>query len=336
MTESQTVIASLAFHPTDRLLVIASYNEVLFWDWSCPAPFAKSTTINEKEKVRFVGFDPLGHKLLTGVANAPHRVESQWNRTPAPPAPQPPPPPPSDEPFQNDYERRIIVCYRFMVQQYEQLVHRYRLLIRGVRNNNSALGNIPGDLPLGESPASSRRRASPSTPGRSIRRFRSSHPLPPRYTMTQISQLARERERIPARYTAVSGLGRDRVRGHIEVAAYLRERREREHNQQRRLTISQLARFRPASVLRVGAAGGSGERRGTGGGLSRSGTGGQGGSARSSERRGPVPAASQASSSSRGDSSSTLQQFESEITESLARLHRNIRRMRIHMPWEQT
>lgn len=52
--ESQTVIASLAFHPVDRMLVIASYNELHFWDWSQPEPFAKCYTANEKEKVRLV------------------------------------------------------------------------------------------------------------------------------------------------------------------------------------------------------------------------------------------------------------------------------------------
>ena len=51
--ESQTVIASLAFHPIDRVLVIASYNELHFWDWSKEKPFAKCSTANEKEKVRY-------------------------------------------------------------------------------------------------------------------------------------------------------------------------------------------------------------------------------------------------------------------------------------------
>jgi activator-of-BECN1-regulated-autophagy protein 1 len=50
--ESQTVIASLAFHPTDQMLVIATYNELLLWDWSQPVPFTKCYTSNEREKVR--------------------------------------------------------------------------------------------------------------------------------------------------------------------------------------------------------------------------------------------------------------------------------------------
>lgn len=45
------MIASLAFHPSDRVLVIATYNEVYFWDWSRPEPFAHVATSNAKEKV---------------------------------------------------------------------------------------------------------------------------------------------------------------------------------------------------------------------------------------------------------------------------------------------
>ena len=52
--ESQTVIASLAFHPVGRMLVIATYNELHFWDWSQPEPFAKCSTKSEREKVRQV------------------------------------------------------------------------------------------------------------------------------------------------------------------------------------------------------------------------------------------------------------------------------------------
>lgn len=52
--ESETVIASLAFHPSERLLVIATYNEIHFWDWSKPQPYAFAITRSEKEKVRSV------------------------------------------------------------------------------------------------------------------------------------------------------------------------------------------------------------------------------------------------------------------------------------------
>ena len=30
---NEGVIASLAFHPTDRLLVVAAFDDLLFWDW---------------------------------------------------------------------------------------------------------------------------------------------------------------------------------------------------------------------------------------------------------------------------------------------------------------
>ncbi|KAK4321100.1 hypothetical protein Pmani_008084 [Petrolisthes manimaculis] len=70
-TEKNTVIASLAFHPTDQVLVIATFNELYFWDWFQPKPFARITTADEREKIRYVKFDPLGHKLITGIANSP-------------------------------------------------------------------------------------------------------------------------------------------------------------------------------------------------------------------------------------------------------------------------
>lgn len=51
---NETVIASIAFHPREQLLVIATYNELYFWDWSQPAPFTKVCTNNVNEKVRYV------------------------------------------------------------------------------------------------------------------------------------------------------------------------------------------------------------------------------------------------------------------------------------------
>jgi hypothetical protein len=68
-----------------------------------------------------VAFDQFGDKLITGIANAP-QVQSQWDRVSAP---QPPPQTP-----QTEHERRITLCYRYMVQQYEQLVERYYDLSR--------------------------------------------------------------------------------------------------------------------------------------------------------------------------------------------------------------
>ncbi|XP_015194057.2 activating molecule in BECN1-regulated autophagy protein 1A isoform X1 [Lepisosteus oculatus] len=68
-TESNAAIASLAFHPTAQLLLIATNNEIHFWDWSRREPFAVVKTASEMERVRLVRFDPLGHNLLTAIVN---------------------------------------------------------------------------------------------------------------------------------------------------------------------------------------------------------------------------------------------------------------------------
>ncbi|KAG1943150.1 activating molecule in BECN1-regulated autophagy protein [Pimephales promelas] len=69
LTESNSAIASLAFHPTAQLLLIASNNEVHLWDWSRKEPFTVVKTASETERVRLVRFDPLGHYLLTAIVN---------------------------------------------------------------------------------------------------------------------------------------------------------------------------------------------------------------------------------------------------------------------------
>jgi len=52
--DSGTVIASLSFHPSVRLLAIATFNEIIFWDWALgPFPLARTSTGNSKEKVRY-------------------------------------------------------------------------------------------------------------------------------------------------------------------------------------------------------------------------------------------------------------------------------------------
>ncbi|KDR15571.1 uncharacterized protein LOC110833496 isoform X2 [Zootermopsis nevadensis] len=148
--ESQTVIASLAFHPTDRMLVIATYNELHFWDWSQPIPFTKCYTSNEKEKVRYVAFDPLGHKLITGISNAPHN-HTQWDRVAAPPRPGSSLASTSHDSHPHsvvvppEQDRRITVCYRSLVEQYEQLVQRYYDLSRA-RTPTMDRGTDPMDL----------------------------------------------------------------------------------------------------------------------------------------------------------------------------------------------
>ncbi|XP_070623746.1 activating molecule in BECN1-regulated autophagy protein 1 isoform X4 [Bos indicus] len=68
-TDSNNAIASLAFHPTAQLLLIATASEIHFWDWSRREPFAVVKTASEMERVRLVRFDPLGHYLLTAIVN---------------------------------------------------------------------------------------------------------------------------------------------------------------------------------------------------------------------------------------------------------------------------
>ena len=53
-SEKQTVIASLAFHPTEKIVVISAGSELIFWDWSIAEPFAVCKTGKEYEKVRYV------------------------------------------------------------------------------------------------------------------------------------------------------------------------------------------------------------------------------------------------------------------------------------------
>ena len=49
----KAVIASLVFHPVDQVLLIATYNKLLFWNWNQPAPFASVETASPEEKVRY-------------------------------------------------------------------------------------------------------------------------------------------------------------------------------------------------------------------------------------------------------------------------------------------
>lgn len=70
-SDNHTIITSLDFHPRERVLVIATANDVHFWDWSESEPFAKTSTMYDREKVKFVVFDPSGTKLITGISNLP-------------------------------------------------------------------------------------------------------------------------------------------------------------------------------------------------------------------------------------------------------------------------
>lgn len=81
-TESNVAIASLAFHPTAQLLLIATNNELHFWDWSRPEPFAVVKTGSETERVRLVRFDPLGHNLLTAIVNPSNQPSEDDSEVP--------------------------------------------------------------------------------------------------------------------------------------------------------------------------------------------------------------------------------------------------------------
>lgn len=66
----EIAIASLAFHPTDRVLLIATCNELHFWDWSHDnGSFLTLTTASDLERVRYVKFDSSGSKIVTGISN---------------------------------------------------------------------------------------------------------------------------------------------------------------------------------------------------------------------------------------------------------------------------
>ncbi|XP_068168275.1 activating molecule in BECN1-regulated autophagy protein 1B isoform X2 [Antennarius striatus] len=81
-TESNIAIASLAFHPTAQLLLIATNNELHFWDWSRPEPFAVVKTGSDTERVRLVRFDPLGHNLLTAIVNPSNQQNEEDSEVP--------------------------------------------------------------------------------------------------------------------------------------------------------------------------------------------------------------------------------------------------------------
>ena len=63
-------VTSLAFHPTDMVLLIASGNQLLFWAWHRSEPFAIAESASVHEKVRLVKFDAFGSHILTGIHDA--------------------------------------------------------------------------------------------------------------------------------------------------------------------------------------------------------------------------------------------------------------------------
>lgn len=53
-TPKNTVVTSLTFHPSGQVLLVATSNNILFWDWSQSEPFAQCATRSSYEKVRSV------------------------------------------------------------------------------------------------------------------------------------------------------------------------------------------------------------------------------------------------------------------------------------------
>ncbi|CAG4998607.1 unnamed protein product [Parnassius apollo] len=138
----ETVIASIAFHPREQLLVIATYNELYFWDWNQSAPFTKVTTNNINEKVRYVAFDALGYKLITGISlwaspggSSASLLQQNTNMSPSN----------NQNPFRRDEsddnndanrsqdnsgsaQEMIVNSYQNLVQRYDSLVRNYQRL----------------------------------------------------------------------------------------------------------------------------------------------------------------------------------------------------------------
>ncbi|XP_063529846.1 activating molecule in BECN1-regulated autophagy protein 1-like [Cydia strobilella] len=175
---NETVIASIAFHPREQLLVIATYNELYFWDWSQPAPFTRVSTNNVNEKVRYVAFDALGYKLITGISLWTTGPSSNVTTTLL----QHGPPTimlnrrddPSDGPSRNQEnpgtaQDMIVNSYQNLVQRYDSLVRNYQRLFM-VRHrltntppppNTTDRGTDPMETDL--SPPPCLRHARPST-----------------------------------------------------------------------------------------------------------------------------------------------------------------------------
>ena len=65
--KSKKCVASLAFHPTDMVVLAATGNQLLFWAWDQPEPFAMVESNSPEENIRLVKFDSLGHHILTGI-----------------------------------------------------------------------------------------------------------------------------------------------------------------------------------------------------------------------------------------------------------------------------
>lgn len=166
---NETVIASIAFHPREQLLVIATYNELYFWDWSQPAPFTKVCTNNINEKVRYVAFDALGYKLITGISLWPcsggpvRNSLLQQNPTIGPQIGQntntrrddsddsPGGNRPQESPNSGFAQDMIVNSYQNLVQRYDSLVRNYQRLFM-VRHRLTNTPPPPSTIDRGTDP----------------------------------------------------------------------------------------------------------------------------------------------------------------------------------------
>ncbi|XP_033123838.1 activating molecule in BECN1-regulated autophagy protein 1-like isoform X2 [Anneissia japonica] len=71
VSEHHSTISSLAFHPLDQVLAIATSNQIFLWNWSQPKAFASVKTACLAERVRLIRFSARGDFLLTGISNLP-------------------------------------------------------------------------------------------------------------------------------------------------------------------------------------------------------------------------------------------------------------------------
>ncbi|XP_045510840.1 activating molecule in BECN1-regulated autophagy protein 1-like [Colias croceus] len=162
--QKETVIASIAFHPREQLLVIATYNELYFWDWSQPAPFTKVSTNNINEKVRYVAFDSLGYKLITGISlwTSPGGHTSLLQRNTHSSPPHVINYRRRDDPDENPGNNRsqdspgptrdvIVNSYQNLVQRYDSLVRNYQRLFM-VRHRLTATTPPPSTTDRGTDP----------------------------------------------------------------------------------------------------------------------------------------------------------------------------------------
>ncbi|XP_041986317.1 uncharacterized protein LOC121738357 [Aricia agestis] len=185
---NETVISSIAFHPSKQLLVIATYNELYFWDWSQPAPFTKVTTNSVNEKVRYVAFDSLGYKLITGISlnasaynpinmsihqsnpannndqNNPRRDESDENGGHG-----------RNQDSNGSAQDLIVNSYQNLVQRYDSLVRNYQRLFM-VRHRLSSTPSPPSTTDRGTDPM----ETDPSPETNSYTRVARTFSVPPR------------------------------------------------------------------------------------------------------------------------------------------------------------